>query len=125
MSRGKSVVQTEMIVLFGLCACLVAVGTGSHVMMLGACVAGLVTLVRVLASRSTAPGGWDDATAHRYGPPDPRPQLAGGRCDHCKQKIMTELEAALCKKCNVPLHRECRRDHRAETHRPRSGQVYR
>jgi hypothetical protein len=61
----------------------------------------------------------------RRGPPDPRPQLAGSTCAHCEQKIMLETEAALCKTCEKPLHRECRRQHKTDAHRPISGQAYR
>ena len=61
----------------------------------------------------------------RRGPPDPRPQLAGSTCAHCEQKIMLETEGALCKTCEKPLHRECRKPHKTDAHRPVSGQAYR
>jgi hypothetical protein len=86
-------------------------------------------LVRLLAAgkeshavRANPPSGPDSV---RLGPPDPRPQLAGSTCAQCEQKIMLEIEAVLCKTCERPLHRECRKQHRVDAHRPVSGQAYR
>jgi hypothetical protein len=88
-------------------------------------VAGLVRLA--FAGTASTPGvdtgsGPDSV---RRGPPDPRPQLAGSTCSHCEQKIMLETEAVLCKTCQKPLHRECRKDHKQAAHAPRPAQAYR
>jgi hypothetical protein len=88
--------------------------------------AGLVRLA--LSSRAGdagAAGTGSGPSSVRRGPPDPRPQLAGSACAHCEQKIMLELEAALCKTCDKPLHRDCRKPHKTDAHRELSGQAYR
>jgi len=86
---------------------------------------GLARIVRGLQPFDTPPGAWTDDLADRFGPPDSRPQLAGSKCAACAQKIMSEMEAALCRQCGAALHRGCRKDHRVEAHRERSGQAYR
>lgn len=50
------------------------------------------------------------------------PQLAGMTCAYCQQKIHTHADGALCKTCKAPVHRDCRKDHRVESHaRPTKG----
>jgi hypothetical protein len=44
------------------------------------------------------------------------PKLAGQTCVHCQRKILVEGIAAPCKRCGEPVHKDCRKAHRAEMH---------
>jgi thiol:disulfide interchange protein len=100
---------------------------GSRVIMLCLGLLGAVVRLASLAkgNRAVPTGTEPSPDSARFGPPDPRPQLAGSACAHCEQKIMLQTEAVLCKTCKKPLHRECRKQHKADAHRPISGQAYR
>lgn len=67
----------------------------------------------------------EDQLVGRHGPSEEGPQLAGSKCVHCAQKILSTLEASACRVCAAPLHRECRKEHRRDAHRETSGQAYR
>jgi hypothetical protein len=85
-------------------------------------------LLALVAQRGQGPRGPapdPDQLVGRFGPSDDSPQLAGSKCAACEQKILTDIEAAACKVCNQPVHRDCRRDHRRDAHRRRSPAVYR
>jgi hypothetical protein len=53
------------------------------------------------------------------------PQLVGKDCVHCQRKIQMQSDGMLCKACQQPLHRACRKDHRVDAHRPEPRAVYR
>jgi len=89
-------------------------------------VGAIVRVAMMNNGRAGVPPGTEPAPdSARRGPADPRPQLAGACCAQCDQKIMLQTEGALCKTCEKPLHRECRKAHKADAHRPVSGQAYR
>jgi hypothetical protein len=44
------------------------------------------------------------------------PKLAGKTCVHCKRTILVEGVALPCKRCGEPVHKDCRKPHRAEAH---------
>jgi hypothetical protein len=60
----------------------------------------------------------------RHGPSG-GPQLVGRKCAYCDQKILTAVEATACRVCNESVHVRCRKDHRVDAHRPKSGAPYR
>ncbi len=97
--------------------------------LLFVCFSLVATFVRLAMSSkpagAVAVGTEASPDSARWGPPNARPQLAGATCGHCEQKIMLETEGALCKTCEKPLHRECRRQHKIDAHRVVSGQAYR
>lgn len=44
------------------------------------------------------------------------PKLAGEPCVHCKRTILVQGIAVRCKSCKEPVHKDCRKAHRAEAH---------
>ena len=58
-------------------------------------------------------------------PPYSGPQLAGGHCIHCREKIVSHLSAAVCKACEQPVHLDCRKAHRADAHAKPARAAYR
>lgn len=97
---------------------------GGHVIAYGAIFFGLVRMIRGFAAPDGGPR-FNDQMIGRDGPPDPRPQLAGAKCIHCQSKILGELEAVACALRNKPVHRDCRREHRADAHAKRPRAPYR
>jgi hypothetical protein len=53
------------------------------------------------------------------------PQVAGSPCTHCRQRIVSHLEGTLCNQCQQPVHRACRKDHRANAHPKPTRAAYR
>lgn len=126
MSRNTMIVSGAAILGVGL---VITLGTmsaassgGGYVFAWGAILVGLVRIVRGFAQPpdevAEIPA---DQLVGRYGPDDPEPQLAGAKCVHCSRKITSALEAMACKKCNQPIHIDCKDEHRAEAHEKRSA----
>lgn len=80
---------------------------------------------RARAERFQGPDPDPDQMVGRFGPSEDAPQLAGSRCAYCGQRIVTALEAATCRVCQMPVHHRCSKDHRLDKHRPESGVPYR
>ncbi len=52
------------------------------------------------------------------------PPIAGRRCVHCQQEIVSFIGAELCTECKDPLHRDCARAHVAGAHGPPAHAAY-
>lgn len=85
----------------------------------------------LLARDLAAKGAWRVAREALDAPHDPEepadtaPQVAGSRCTHCRQKIVSHLEGMRCNQCEQPVHRACRKDHRADVHPKPAHAAYR
>ncbi len=119
-------VSTVLILALGTVLVTSCDADGSQLHILALCVALIAGVARLTRASTARPPGADvDPSSLRFGPPDPRPQLAGSTCAHCARKVTVETDGVLCKACASPLHRECRKEHKADAHRPASGQAYR
>lgn len=90
-------------------------GGGTYVIAWGAMLGGAVRLARAVFEHDSPPQGVDSSREPDE-PPFIGPQLAGSECTHCHQKIISYLVGVQCKRFQLPLHRDCRKDHRAEAY---------
>jgi len=96
------------------------VSGGDGTFLLGSLVV-VIALLRLLLKH-------EGPTAGRPSRDDPRflehtsvPQLAGMKCGFCATKITGEFDGRFCKDCGVPIHKDCRKEHRAAAHTKRQG----
>jgi hypothetical protein len=102
----------------------VAEGGGHYVVAWGVILVGAVRLERAFFKNNNPQQG-GDSSRDPGEPPFTGPQLAGSECTHCHQRIISYLVGVQCKRCQLPLHRDCRKDHRAEAHARPASSVYR
>lgn len=102
-----------------------AEGGGHYFVAWGVILVGAVRLERALFKNNNPQQGVDSSRAPDEPPPFTGPQLAGCECTHCHQKIVSYLVGVQCKRCKLPVHRDCRDDHRAEAHAKPEDSVYR
>lgn len=101
-----------------------AAGGGSYVIACGAILVGAVRLLRALFENdSPLPGV--DSSGDPDEPPFTDPQLAGSECVQCHQRIVSYLVGVECKRCQLRVHGDGRKDHRAEAHAKPEDSVYR
>ncbi|MEP7123247.1 MAG: hypothetical protein ABJE95_20125 [Byssovorax sp.] len=126
MNRSNQIASALALLGFGVLITVVSlgVGNGTYIFAWGAIIGGVIRLVKALAMPENPQLGYDPARDADE-PPYSGPQLAGSICTHCRQKIVSHLVGALCKQCNQPVHRDCRKDHRAEAHPKRPRAAYR
>jgi hypothetical protein len=116
-------VSSILIGVFSVITLLLVVWLGSSglpfLLFLGLIIGGLRA-----ANRSAA----RDTLTNLPPPDDPRffehtslPQIAGSRCGFCQQKITADLDGRFCKDCRAPIHKDCRKEHRAAAHTKRQG----
>ena len=114
---GFSVLATGLVITIGTYA---AAGPGgTYVVAAGAIVGGAIRLVLALGMPPDSPAlsqavhiddpRWRDST---------RVQVAGKRCGACDERILGEVDGAVCKRCEAVVHRACLRAHKG-SHRAR------
>src|SRR5262245_23287938 len=129
MARGDLVIAGVCVMGLGLAVTAITYSAasesgGTYLIASGPIIFGLSLIVRGLAASDSRPQGplpEPDQMRGRYGPSSEGPQLAGSKCVHCGAKILSTMEATTCRRCNKPVHLDCRKDHRAEAHPKEAG----
>ena len=126
MNRSSQIASALALLGFGVLVTVVSlgVGSGTYILAWGAIIGGLVRLVKALATPDSHQLGYDPSRDVGE-PPYSGPQLAGSTCTHCRQKIVSQLLGAVCKQCSQPVHRDCRKEHRADAHPKPARAAYR
>ncbi len=107
----------------GVVVLVTVVGSGGRVVYIsfGLIAAGVLRLLRG-SSESHAPVSAEafEQSIGRTGPSRGE-QLVGERCNECEQPVMLVSEGTRCRKCGLPIHKTCRKEHRAAQHEPNPG----
>ncbi len=129
MTRSNQILSALALVTIGVIITVVsysaAEGGGHYFVAWGVILVGAVRLERALFKNNNGPQQGVDSSRDPDEPPFTGPQLAGSDCTHCHQKIVSYLVGVQCKRCKLPVHRDCLKDHRAEAHAKPAGSAYR
>jgi hypothetical protein len=126
VNRSNQIASAFALLGFGVLVTVVSLSFGgsTYIVAWGAILGGIIRLAKALSAENGPRRGYDP-TRDADEPGHSGPQIAGSACAHCTRKIVSEALGVVCKQCEQPLHRDCRKDHRADAHPKPARAAYR